>query len=337
MLTVDYKCSLAEVLTAMTKIKIETISLDLILDSVYNSSDADLPSWVPEIPAQDAFTMRVSTWGSDRSKASSSLSAKYSFVGKDGLLVHGIRIGTVSRVTPPWNYEDQLESHEIPPECDVFKETRRSLLEACAALDVAANFNNPVLDEVIQAFFDLELTSRLPLLVKAWLFGRAIDLIQPSHLGLFDSTTWYNPRFIDGKLQENWTASEWVQKAPASALTGVDQSMVNRLSENVKKPPNELYTRFVNTPMIQNRRRMFSYRLQKINGNESDDGFGLGYEKLEPGDTICIILGCSTPVVLRRKTDHYVLVADTLIPKFMAGEAVAGMTMEQEFEHFLIK
>ncbi|KAE9373799.1 hypothetical protein N431DRAFT_315753, partial [Stipitochalara longipes BDJ] len=53
--------------------------------------------------------------------------------------------------------------------------------------------------------------------------------------------------------------------------------------------------------------------------------FGLGNENLEPGDTICIILGCSAPVVLRRKTDHYVLVADTLIPKFMAGEAVARM------------
>jgi hypothetical protein len=30
MLTVDYNCSLAEVLTAMTKIKIQTKSLDLI-------------------------------------------------------------------------------------------------------------------------------------------------------------------------------------------------------------------------------------------------------------------------------------------------------------------
>jgi hypothetical protein len=103
LLTIDYKCSLAEVLTAMTKIKIQTKSLDLILDSAYNSGNADLPSWVPEIPDQDTFTMRVSLWGSDRSKASGSLSAKYDFVKKDGLSVHGIRIGTVSRVTPPWD------------------------------------------------------------------------------------------------------------------------------------------------------------------------------------------------------------------------------------------
>lgn len=334
MLTIDYNCSLAEVLTAMTKIKIQTKSLDLILDSAYNSGNADLPSWVPEIPAQDAFPMRVSLWGSDRSKASDSLSAKYEFVGKDGLSVHGIRIGTVSRVTPPWDYENQLESHAERPECDVFKDTRRSLLEACEALDVTANFENPILDEAIQAFFDLPLTSSLPLQVKAWLFGRAVALLQPSQLGI---TTWYNPRFIDGKLQENWTESEWVQKAPAGASAGDGQSMVNRLSENVKKPPNELFTHFVNIPMIQNQRRMFSYRLQKIDGTEPDDGFGLGCEKLEPGDTICIILGCSVPVVLRWKTDHYVLVADTIMPKFMAGEAVAGMTGEQEFENFLIK
>jgi hypothetical protein len=337
MITIDYKCSLAEVLTAMTKIKIQTKSLDLILDSAYNSGDANLPSWVPEIPAQDAFPIRVSLWGSDRSKASGSLSAKYDFVGKDGLSVHGIRIGTVSRVTPPWDYENQLESQTVRPECEVFKETRRSLLEACEALDVTANFENPVLDEAIQAFFDLELTSSLPRQVKAWLFGRAVPLLQPSQLGFLDTTTWYNPRFIDGKLQENWTGSEWVQKAPAGASAGDGQSIVSRLSENAKKPPNELFTRFENIPMIQNRRRMFSYRLQKIDGTVSDDGFGLGCEKLEPGDTICIILGCSVPVVLRWKTDHYVFVADTMMPKFMAGEAVAGMTGEQEFENFLIK
>lgn len=330
MLTVDYNCSLAEVLTSMTKVRIQTKSLDLILDSAYNSGNADLPSWVPEIPAQDAFPMRVSLWGSDKSKASGSLPAKYDFVGKDGLLVHGIRIGTVSRVTPPWNYENQLESHIELPKCDVFKETRRSLLEACEALDVTVDFENPVLDEVIQAFFDLEPTSNLPLIVKAWLFGRPVALVQRSEFGVLDITTWYNPRFINGNLQENWTESEWVQKAPAGASAGDGQGMVN-------DPPNELFTRFVNIPMIQNQRRMFSYRLRMIDGSEPDEGFGLGCEKLEPGDTICIILGCSVPVVLRWKTDHYILVADTIMPKFMAGEAVSGMTGEQDFERFLIK
>ena len=228
-----------------------------------------------------------------------------------------------------------MESHIERPECAVFNETRRSLLEAFEALDVTVSLGNLVLDEAIQAFFDLELTSTLPLEVKAWLFGR--DFHQPSEGGILGITTWYNPRFINGRLQENWNESEWVKRAPAGASAGDDQSMVNRPSENVKKPPNELFDRFANIQLLQNRRRMFSYRLQKTDETVSDGGFGLGGEKLEPGDTICIILGCSVPVVLRWKADHYVFVADSMLPKFMAGEAVAGMTGEEEFENFLIK
>ncbi|CAM1503287.1 Fc.00g080630.m01.CDS01 [Cosmosporella sp. VM-42] len=65
---------------------------------------------------------------------------------------------------------------------------------------------------------------------------------------------------------------------------------------------------------------------------ETGDGrIGLGPLDTQPGDIICILFGCSWPIVLRRVTDqtssdqkHYTVVGSALVPGLMVGEGVFG-------------
>ena len=43
------------------------------------------------------------------------------------------------------------------------------------------------------------------------------------------------------------------------------------------------------------------------------------------GDVICVLLGCSSPVILRREDGHYVLIGEAYIDDFMNGDAIMGL------------
>ncbi|CZR62733.1 related to heterokaryon incompatibility protein het-6 [Phialocephala subalpina] len=58
----------------------------------------------------------------------------------------------------------------------------------------------------------------------------------------------------------------------------------------------------------------------------------------EDGDLICILLGCSFPVILRPRDDHYLLVGEAYVDGIMYGEAFNRHQMEKEaLETFLIQ
>lgn len=63
---------------------------------------------------------------------------------------------------------------------------------------------------------------------------------------------------------------------------------------------------------------------------------GLGPSKVEDGDLITIIYGCSVPLVLRKKGDHYILIGEAYVHGLMHGEAPQqlneGKVMEMNFE-----
>ena len=52
---------------------------------------------------------------------------------------------------------------------------------------------------------------------------------------------------------------------------------------------------------------------------------GLGVSTCEPGDLVCILLGCSTPMIFRAKGEAFVLVGEAYLHGFMDGEAMKGL------------
>ena len=52
---------------------------------------------------------------------------------------------------------------------------------------------------------------------------------------------------------------------------------------------------------------------------------GLGVNSCMPGDLVCVIFGCSTPILLRKVEDHYVVLGEAYLHGMMNGEAIEGL------------
>ncbi|KAF2809773.1 HET-domain-containing protein [Mytilinidion resinicola] len=64
---------------------------------------------------------------------------------------------------------------------------------------------------------------------------------------------------------------------------------------------------------------------------------GLGPEDVAPGDKLCVLRGCTVPVVLRQEGDQYILLGEAYVPRIMRGEAIrAAEAGEEEYEDFWI-
>lgn len=64
---------------------------------------------------------------------------------------------------------------------------------------------------------------------------------------------------------------------------------------------------------------------------ETENGYiGIFPPRLEKGDIVCILKGCSTPVLLRKVSDHYEHVGTCFVPGLMDGEAAGLVKTSQE-------
>lgn len=57
----------------------------------------------------------------------------------------------------------------------------------------------------------------------------------------------------------------------------------------------------------------------------SGNSLGIGPEELEVGDIVCVLLGCSVPVVLRKVRDYYTFIGECYIDEIMQGELVEAL------------
>lgn len=67
---------------------------------------------------------------------------------------------------------------------------------------------------------------------------------------------------------------------------------------------------------------------------------GLGRESITESDLVCILPGCSVPMILRRENWYYKLVGDSYVHGMMFGEVLDNMTDEErlvKLESFLLK
>jgi hypothetical protein len=63
-----------------------------------------------------------------------------------------------------------------------------------------------------------------------------------------------------------------------------------------------------------------------------DGKFALVPEHVEMNDIICVLLGCSVPVVLRKIEDHYLFIGECFVSAVMQGELVANLQTLSDFE-----
>jgi len=57
----------------------------------------------------------------------------------------------------------------------------------------------------------------------------------------------------------------------------------------------------------------------------SSESLGIGPEELEVGDVICVLLGYSVPVALRRVNDYYTFIGECYIHEIMQGELIRAL------------
>lgn len=63
-----------------------------------------------------------------------------------------------------------------------------------------------------------------------------------------------------------------------------------------------------------------------------DGTFALVPEHAEADDVICVLLGCSVPVVLRKVEDHYSFIGECFVSGIMQGELVTNLETLSDFE-----
>jgi hypothetical protein len=64
--------------------------------------------------------------------------------------------------------------------------------------------------------------------------------------------------------------------------------------------------------------------------DDSDQLFGLGQQAMQQGDLVCILFGCSVPVILRKRSLYddrlrYTLVGECFVYEKMDGSAITGV------------
>jgi Heterokaryon incompatibility protein (HET) len=64
---------------------------------------------------------------------------------------------------------------------------------------------------------------------------------------------------------------------------------------------------------------------------------GMGPEPLRVGDLICVILGCSVPLLIRKLGDHHVLVGECFVWGLMDGEALRGRKAKDILDTFRLR
>jgi hypothetical protein len=92
----------------------------------------------------------------------------------------------------------------------------------------------------------------------------------------------------------------------------------------------EVVTNFLSVvrDMVLNRRTFLG---KKINSHKDDKLGGLIPPQAQEGDSICILYGCSVPVVLRKSlgangSHYWELVGEAYVHGLMDGEALRGLT-----------
>ena len=92
-----------------------------------------------------------------------------------------------------------------------------------------------------------------------------------------------------------------------------DTSIVMDATSEIEK---EATATLISVSLMMNRRRLFL---------SEDNWSGLGPWDAIEGDKICILLGCRSPVILRKVEEHYILIGEAYVHGYMHGKAMVEL------------
>jgi Heterokaryon incompatibility protein (HET) len=304
---VDYELSTKEVFTNFAKLEIETSKkLDIITRVLPGTTLHDLPSWVPDwsSPAQKStHTFIYHVYQPQfRYSAGSRTEAAVAF-GVGRLTFTGVKIGSIDLLGPQSGMENYWDaSHGTLALFKLWELVTR--MGRTSSSDLEAFVRVLIFDRIEKDNLGRRTKSEFLLGILGYLGLVFSDskLIQPGRSNLLGY--WRSYLTLDTKGRATMNAS-----AVAAEAMSIMPTWMAIILQN-----------------IWDRRLFFS----------SPKAMGLALEGVMEGDIICIPLGCSHPVVLRKVEDCYINLGEAYVDGYMYGEAVQmvdrGELKLEEFE-----
>lgn len=294
--TIDYSLSIPEIYTHTARHIISTSKkLDVICVKQHDLGQYGLPSWVPDWtrppPSSGAVVIGLHHHVPPYSASGNTL-ASASFL-QDGyvLKTKGIVLDTIRTVCMPYHIPPRRPPSEVGPLLEVFHDWWNTFV---------ASFSNSLSEQTR--------------------FARAISC---------GSWNFENQEEYAAKLEAIFALSDrllsdsdMLRLDPPSRSSTMASSVVSLLEEEEEglvgedEEEKERLSAVPEAGLMMNRRRFFL----------SKAGFvGAAPWNAKEGDVVCVLLGCSYPVILRSEDDHYVLIGEAYIDDFMNGNAIDGL------------
>jgi hypothetical protein len=306
--TIDYSLSIREIYTHTARHIISTSQkLDVICVKQHDLGQYGLPSWVPDWtrppPSAGAVVIGLHHHVPPFSASGDTL-ASASFL-QDGyvLKTKGIVLDTIRTVCMPYHIRPRRPPSEVTPLLEVFHDWWNTFVASFSnSLSAQTRFARAI----SCGNWDFESQEEYAAKLEA-IFALSDRLLS-------DNDTLH----LDPPSRSSTMASSVVSllEEEEEGLVGEDEEEKERLSAVLE------------VGLMMNRRRFFL----------SEAGFiGAAPWNAKEGDVICVLLGCSSPVILRREDGHYVLIGEVYIDDFMNGDAIEGLkTGELVLETFEI-
>ncbi|KAF2435132.1 hypothetical protein EJ08DRAFT_390830 [Tothia fuscella] len=150
--------------------------------------------------------------------------------------------------------------------------------------------------------------------------------------------TWRSVRVPNCKNDVQSFIYSYLVRSVKAPDTTQQPQLVTFLQDMTKKPEEAVgYIKSMLFTGYHVGRRMFSYswtQMPKTGGlgreTEMVTRFGLGPKEMITGDKVCVLLGCSIPVILRQLDGgHCIFIGGACVHGFMHGEAVDGKETEE--------
>jgi len=291
---IDYSLSMREIYTHNARHIISTSQkLDVICVKQHDIDQFSLPSWVTDWTRPPTLSGAVVIGLHHQVPpftASGTTPASFQFLHNGYVLrTKGIVLDTIRTVGMP--YKKRGPPSEVVPLLEVFHDWWNTFV---------ASFSNSLSSQVR--------------------FARAISCGSWS----FSSEDEYAGKLeaIFALSDQLLSDSDMLRLDPPSRSSTMASSVASLVEEDevgvedVEEGEKERLSAVLEAGLMMNQRRLFLSR----------SGFvGLAPWTAANGDIVCVLLGCRSPVVLRREKGHYVLIGEVYIDEYMNGEAMVGL------------
>jgi hypothetical protein len=262
-------------------------------------SGTALPSWIPDWSRRKCATLNSTIRPATLTNAAREYQAQAEFsADREKLTARGICVDVVDGLAySVWGARSKTSQFEVQQTKSQETEYKPALSTLDAISETLVASSTPA-NESVSVFLEKCRES----------VATETKELDPTSTGPALFNEWYQQNrsfIIAGKALEAWVQSvQW---------TTINSS----INEHARE-------RYVNKLFIQSRNRRFFTTTMGY--------MGLGVNSALPGDLVCVLFGCSTPVLLRRVQEHYMFLGEAYLHGVMNGQAIDGLERGEFFE-----